>query len=33
MDLEDVVDYRVALAHQMLDALAAERMSLASARP
>jgi 7,8-dihydropterin-6-yl-methyl-4-(beta-D-ribofuranosyl)aminobenzene 5'-phosphate synthase len=33
MDLEDVVDYRVALAHQMLDALAGGRMRLASAQP
>lgn len=33
MDLEDVVDYRVALAHQMVDALAAGRMRLASAQP
>jgi 7,8-dihydropterin-6-yl-methyl-4-(beta-D-ribofuranosyl)aminobenzene 5'-phosphate synthase len=32
MDLEDVVDYRVALAHQMLDALAHGRMRLASAQ-
>ena len=29
MDLEDVIDYRVALAHQMLDALADGRMRLA----
>ena len=29
MDLEDVIDYRVALAHQMLDALAHGRMRLA----
>ena len=33
MDLEDVIDYRVALAHQMLDALAAGRVRLASAQP
>jgi 7,8-dihydropterin-6-yl-methyl-4-(beta-D-ribofuranosyl)aminobenzene 5'-phosphate synthase len=33
MDLEDVVTYRVALAHQMLDALARGRMRLASAQP
>ena len=31
MDLEDVIDYRVALAHQMLDALADGRMRLAQA--
>jgi 7,8-dihydropterin-6-yl-methyl-4-(beta-D-ribofuranosyl)aminobenzene 5'-phosphate synthase len=30
MGLEDVIDYRVALAHQMLDALAAGRVRLAS---
>ena len=33
MDLEDVIDYRVALAHRMLAALAAGRMRLASAQP
>lgn len=33
MDLEDVVDYRVALAHQMLDALASRRVRLAAAQP
>jgi 7,8-dihydropterin-6-yl-methyl-4-(beta-D-ribofuranosyl)aminobenzene 5'-phosphate synthase len=33
MDLEDVVDYRVALAHQMLAALAGGRVRLASAEP
>jgi 7,8-dihydropterin-6-yl-methyl-4-(beta-D-ribofuranosyl)aminobenzene 5'-phosphate synthase len=33
MDLEDVIDYRVALAHQMLDALADERVHMASAQP
>jgi 7,8-dihydropterin-6-yl-methyl-4-(beta-D-ribofuranosyl)aminobenzene 5'-phosphate synthase len=33
MDLEDVVDYRVALAHQMLAALAGGRVRLASAQP
>jgi 7,8-dihydropterin-6-yl-methyl-4-(beta-D-ribofuranosyl)aminobenzene 5'-phosphate synthase len=33
MDREDVVDYRVALAHQMLDQLAAGRVRLASAQP
>jgi 7,8-dihydropterin-6-yl-methyl-4-(beta-D-ribofuranosyl)aminobenzene 5'-phosphate synthase len=33
MDLEDVVDYRVALAHQMLAGLADRRMRLASAQP
>jgi 7,8-dihydropterin-6-yl-methyl-4-(beta-D-ribofuranosyl)aminobenzene 5'-phosphate synthase len=32
MDLEDVIDYRVALAHRMLDALAG-RVRLASAQP
>jgi 7,8-dihydropterin-6-yl-methyl-4-(beta-D-ribofuranosyl)aminobenzene 5'-phosphate synthase len=32
MDLEDVVDYRVALAHRMLDGLAAGRMRLAYAQ-
>jgi hypothetical protein len=31
MDLKDVIDYRVALAHQMLDALADGRMRLAQA--
>jgi 7,8-dihydropterin-6-yl-methyl-4-(beta-D-ribofuranosyl)aminobenzene 5'-phosphate synthase len=31
MNLEDVIDYRVALAHQMLNALAVGRMRLASA--
>ena len=33
MDLEDVIDYRVALAHRMLKALADRRMRLASAQP
>jgi 7,8-dihydropterin-6-yl-methyl-4-(beta-D-ribofuranosyl)aminobenzene 5'-phosphate synthase len=33
MDLEDVIDYRVALAHRMLDALADRRLHLASATP
>jgi 7,8-dihydropterin-6-yl-methyl-4-(beta-D-ribofuranosyl)aminobenzene 5'-phosphate synthase len=33
MDLEDVIDYRVALAHRMLAALADGRMRLASAQP
>jgi 7,8-dihydropterin-6-yl-methyl-4-(beta-D-ribofuranosyl)aminobenzene 5'-phosphate synthase len=33
MDLEDVVDYRVALAHQMLAGLADRRMRLAGAQP
>ena len=33
MDLEDVIDYRVALAHQMLDALADGRVHMASAQP
>jgi 7,8-dihydropterin-6-yl-methyl-4-(beta-D-ribofuranosyl)aminobenzene 5'-phosphate synthase len=33
MDLEDLVDYRVALAHQMLDALADGRVHMASAQP
>jgi hypothetical protein len=33
MDLDDVIDYRVALAHRMLDALADGRMRLASAQP
>jgi 7,8-dihydropterin-6-yl-methyl-4-(beta-D-ribofuranosyl)aminobenzene 5'-phosphate synthase len=32
MSLEDVIDYRVALAHQMLNALAVGRMRLASAQ-
>jgi 7,8-dihydropterin-6-yl-methyl-4-(beta-D-ribofuranosyl)aminobenzene 5'-phosphate synthase len=33
MDLEDVIDYRVALAHQMLDALAGRRIRLAAMQP
>jgi 7,8-dihydropterin-6-yl-methyl-4-(beta-D-ribofuranosyl)aminobenzene 5'-phosphate synthase len=33
MDLEDVIDYRVALAHRMLAALADRRLRLASAGP
>ncbi len=33
MELEDVIDYRVALAHRMLDALASVRMRLASVQP
>jgi 7,8-dihydropterin-6-yl-methyl-4-(beta-D-ribofuranosyl)aminobenzene 5'-phosphate synthase len=33
MGLADVVDYRVALAHRMLEALSAKRMRLASAQP
>jgi len=33
MDLEDVIDYRVALAHEMLDALPRGRIRLASAQP
>ena len=33
MDLEDVIDYRVALAHRMLAALADRRLRLASAQP
>ena len=33
MDMEDVIDYRVAVAHQMLDALAAGRVRLARAQP
>jgi 7,8-dihydropterin-6-yl-methyl-4-(beta-D-ribofuranosyl)aminobenzene 5'-phosphate synthase len=33
MDLDDVVDYRVALTHHMLDALAAGRLRLASMQP
>ena len=33
MDLEDVIDYRVALAHRMLAALADRRLRLASAAP
>jgi len=33
MDLEDVIDYRVALAHQVLNAIAVGRMRLASAQP
>ena len=33
MDLEDVIDYRVALAHRMLAALADRRQRLASAVP
>jgi 7,8-dihydropterin-6-yl-methyl-4-(beta-D-ribofuranosyl)aminobenzene 5'-phosphate synthase len=33
MDLEDVVDYRVALAHQMLAGLADRRMRLTGAQP
>jgi 7,8-dihydropterin-6-yl-methyl-4-(beta-D-ribofuranosyl)aminobenzene 5'-phosphate synthase len=33
MDLADVVDYRVVLAHRMLDALADGRVRLASAQP
>lgn len=33
MDLEDVIDYRVALAHQMLDALSRGRTQLAQAQP
>lgn len=32
MDLEDVIAYRVALAHQMPDALAAGRVRLATTR-
>jgi hypothetical protein len=33
MALEDVIDYRVALAHQMLDALPGRRVRLASTQP